>query len=392
MTHRNENVLIVGAGPTGLTAALVLAKRGFKPRIIDKKNQPIVNSNALGIQPRTLELWTELGIIRDALSQGHPLKGITLSTEVKLLGKTTFEDLPTRHPFLLVLPQAKTESLLTAHLAQYGVAVERGVQFESLTENEEGVLAVCNGSSNLYSYILGCDGAKSDVRREARITTQGYDLPQHFIMADIHIAWDRDPREGHVFYSDEGPIVFFPMDDRGFGRLIIDVSTDERLYTATHPTLEDFQEKMAKRCRVPATLYDPSWISTFWIHCRLADSYTKGRAFIAGDAAHQHSPVGGQGLNTGVQDAYFLANLLADVFEGKKSRSELENYEIIRRPIGKKVVRRTALLTKIATTRSRPLQTMRNMAAQFLLRVPPIRRKAMMNFSQLDHCNKKILD
>jgi len=378
-----EDVLIVGAGPTGLSAALTLAHRGIKARIIDKRKEPIATSNALAIQPRTLEIWEEMGLIIDALSEGYPLRGVSLNTSKKLLGKVIFDGLPTRYPFILALPQAKTEKLLAKHLSKLGVNVERGVSLETLSEDEEGVEATCNGESRRYSYVIGCDGAKSAVRELAGIPFEGYELTQHFIMADITIDWDRNPSEAQVFLAKDGPFVFFPFNDQGYGRIVIDVSSDERLKAATRPVFEDFKGLVAKRAEIKAVLHQPTWTSSFWIHCRLAGHYKRGRLFIAGDAAHLHSPFGGQGLNTGFQDAYFLAKRLADVLEGKNALKTLDEYEKVRRPIGKSIVRRAAMATKIVTTQSKIAQFLRNHAIPILLRIAPLRRKILMTLTQL---------
>lgn len=378
-----ESILIVGAGPTGLTAALVLAKRGLKPKIIDKRREPISTSNALAIQPGTLELWEKLGLIDDALAMGHPLHGMTITNGKKLMGQITTDSLPTKYPFVLALPQVKTEKLLTKHLEELGVHIERGVTLESLQEKDGFVEVTCNGEKNRYAWVIGCDGAKSVVREYTGIPFRGNEMPQHFIMADLQIEWEKDADRGHVFYSNDGPIAFFPLDDKGYGRLIFEVTQDKRLKTETQPTFDDFKQLMQQRCDIPAKLSTPSWISSFWIHSRIVDNYRKGRLFLAGDAAHLHSPFGGQGLNTGVRDAAFLADLLADVIEGKRSSAALNDYNTIRRKVGKGVVERTELMTKLITTTSPLVRRLRNAFFTVALKVPFIRKKAMLSMSQL---------
>ncbi|MCP5507160.1 MAG: FAD-dependent monooxygenase [Chlamydiales bacterium] len=383
MNGQEMEILIVGAGPTGLTAALKLAQRGYKPRIIDRRTEAITSSNAIAIQPRTLELWEEMGLIDDALAEGHRLSGVMLSTSQGPLQQLSLERLPTRYPFVLALPQAKTERLLTKHLKASGIEVERGVTLEDLVQNEDDVEVVCNGKRASYSWVIGCDGGKSDVRRFAGITFQGYELPQHFIMADLKVEWERDPHYAQVILAHEGPIAFFPFDNEGYGRLVIDVTTDPRLKNEKNPTAGDFRNLMSRRSTMKTVLHDPSWISSFWIHVRLADAYHKGRLFLAGDAAHLHSPFGGQGLNTGVQDAYFLAELLCDVFEEVKEPEEIEEYERVRRSVGEQIVTQTAMMTRIVTSRSLAVQTVRNIFARLFLGIPYIRYKAAMKMSQL---------
>ena len=156
---------------------------------------------------------------------------------------------------------------------------------------------------------FGCDGVNSKVRDCGGFPFEGEDLSQHFIMADINIDWDQSSANAHVILSKTGPLAFFPLDGKGFGRLVIDVTGNSSFQGQEKPTLESFQKLMDERSGVDASLTNPTWISSFWIQSRVAQSYRKGRLFLAGDAAHRHSPFGGQGLNTGVQDAYFLATL-----------------------------------------------------------------------------------
>lgn len=378
-----DSILIVGAGPTGLTAALSLALRGIKPRIIDKRQEPITTSNALIIQPRTLEVWEDLKVVNDALQQGHRLFGAEISTRHKIIFNLTYKDLPTRYPLMLALPQCKTEQLLTEHLSSLGIAIERGVALEKLHETENGLACVCNGETSHYRWVLGCDGIKSTVRQSANIPFEGEDLPQHFIMADIAVDWAKNKNTIHITLAEEGPFAFFPKDNEGSGRLIFDVSNDERLKYETNPTFDDFKMLMKKRCNVTATLQEPNWISTFWIHSHMATTYRKGGLFLAGDAAHQHSPFGGQGMNTGIQDAYFLAHLLADIIEGKKPSQELEEYEKVRKTIGEHVVRQSTRMTKMITNPSKLLKLLRNILIALCAKIPFFKQKAAMQLSQL---------
>jgi len=366
-----------------LTAAITFARRGIKPRIIDKLKEAITTSNALVIQPRTLEVWEDLKIVEDALQQGHRLIGADMSTKNKIIFDLTYENLPTRYPFMLALPQAKTEQLLAKHLSSLGIEVERGVELENLLEAKNGLDAVCNGVTSNYTWVLGCDGAKSSVRQSANIPFKGKELPQHFIMADIPIEWKKKSNKLHITLSDDGPFVFFPRDDKGDGRLVFDVSRDERLKYEKNPTFDDFKTLLKKRSDVPATLREPNWISTFWIHSNIAKAYRKGHLFLVGDAAHQHSPFGGQGMNTGIQDAYFLANLLADVIEGKKSEEELDLYEKVRKSAGEHVISQSAIMTKFITTQSASLKLLRDVLLSMFSNLPSLRYKAAMRISQL---------
>lgn len=378
-----NEVLIVGAGPTGLMAAITLATRGISPRIIDQKSEPIKTSNALGIQPRTLEVWETLNIVKDALEQGHQLQGLTLSKPNHQIAQLFFTDLPTKFPFVLSLPQAKTEALLTSHLKKLGITIERGVSLDSMDTSGDEVLANCNGVTHSYRWVIGADGTKSTVRDLAGIAFEGRDLPQHFIMADLHLDWDLSSSCGHAILSPQGPAAFLPFDQNNNGRLIFDVTHDPILKHEKNPSFNHFQSLLKQRYHNQASLSDVKWISSFWVHSKIASSYRKGNLFLAGDAAHQHSPLGGQGLNTGAQDAYFLGNLIADVIQKKKSEDVLDSYEAIRRPIGKAVVKRTDLMTRIMTTSSPFLQMLRNTVIPIVFSIPSLRNRAKMTISQL---------
>lgn len=382
-----KKILIVGAGPTGLMAALTLAHRGIKAHIIDKKSEPISTSNALAVQPRTLEIWDELGFVEDALSLGHRLNGVTISRNSHELTELTLSDLPTKFPFILILPQAKTERLLSHQLKKYGVTVDRGVTLEAVADRGDFVEAQCNGKTERYDYVLGCDGTMSTVRKSAEIAFTGRDLLQHFIMADLQVEWKKSASMGHVIFSENGPLVFFPFDDQNNGRLIFDVTHDPRLKKVHSPSFEDFRGLMKERNNQKTTLSNMEWSSSFWIHSKIADSFQKGRLFLAGDAAHQHSPFGGQGMNTGIQDAYFLANLLGDVIEGKKSFDNLKDYTKVRRPIGKSVVTRTDFMTRFITSPSKFVQVARNMILPLVMSISPLRQKATMTMTQLIYRN-----
>jgi len=377
-----KKIIIIGAGPTGLMAALTLCRRGVKARIIDKKIAPISTSNALAVQPRTLEIWKELAVVDEALKEGHPLEGISICKEGKRLGQLTFKQLPTQYPFVLTLPQAKTEQLLALQLEKCGVAVERGIALTAVSVKDSGVEVTLGNTTESYDYVIGCDGAMSTARISAGIPFKGRDLPQHFIMADLHVKWNKSANFGHLIYSEKGILAFLPIDNQNNGRLIADVTYDEGLKAKKQPTLEDFSRIMHIRSQESAYLDQMKWSSSFMIHSKIAGSYQKLGMFLAGDAAHLHSPVGGQGMNTGIQDAYFLANLLADVMEGKEEKV-LQEYTRVRRSIGKTIVRRTDFITRLISSRSKLAQKAIAIVLPFMFTIPSVTQRAAMTISQL---------
>ncbi len=377
------DVLIVGAGPTGLTAALALAQRGIRATVIDKASKPVETSNALAVHARTLEVWAELGVVDDALAQGHRIRAANIATSKGTLGRIPLKDLPTQYPFVLGLSQHTTESILASHLACHGITVERERTLTGLVQTDSEVQATIDGHEMSFSWVLGCDGAESRVRHAIDVGFPGSDLPQHFIMADLTVDWDRPNDEVYAFLSDQGALAYIPLTSEGFGRMICDVSFDPVLKEEVHPAFNDFERLFIERCPFSGILRDPVWTSGFWVHSRLAERYRVGRVFLVGDAAHQHSPVGGQGMNTGIQDAYFLCDRLAKVIRHEASSELLDEYEQVRRPIGEDVVAETTRMTKVLTTRSRFLRTLRNWFIWVVLKIPALRHKIAMRLSEL---------
>lgn len=385
VTCMNKTVLIVGAGPTGLTAALTLAQQGIAVRIIDKRPEPIRTSNALAVQPRTLELWKALGIIDDATAKGHRLRGAKISSAQHALGELSFEGLPSDYPFILALPQSCTETILSRHLEQHGITVQRSAELRSLSQNEDCVTIGINGDEQSFPWVIGCDGVGSSVREAIGVNFRGYDLPQHFIMADLQLDWDLPYDQLNAFLSKQGPLAFIPLNHTGFGRLICEVSADPWLREESSPSLQDFRRLFLERCPVDGELRDPEWISAFWIHSRLAERYREKRVFLVGDAAHQHSPVGGQGMNTGMQDAYFLCQRLARVILEEAPTQTLDEYETVRRPIGQEVVDATTRMTKVLSTHNSFLQSLRNWGIWAALKFPAVRQRIALRIAELHH-------
>ncbi|MDH2429565.1 FAD-dependent monooxygenase [Sphaerisporangium sp. TRM90804] len=336
------DVLVVGAGPTGLTMAGELRRHGLDVRIVDRAPEPARTSRALVVQSRTLEILDDLGVADAAIAEGRLVDGFTgvfsggRSAHMNLgADLSALPELDTRYPRPLMLSQDRTEALLAANLEGLGVRVERGLGLESYRETGEGVTATLRRADGREEpaearWIVGCDGAHSAVRRSAGIPFDGVTYEREFIMADARLDWDLPDGELYVFPG-EGLFAAWSMPGKRRFRVFGDVPAGEG-----DPTMADFQRMLDERVPVPAKVIDTAWVSRYRLHRRGVPRYRAGRAFLAGDAAHIHSPVGGQGMNTGIQDAYNLAWKLA--LGGEEL---LDTYHAERRPVGEALLRTT---------------------------------------------------
>jgi 2-polyprenyl-6-methoxyphenol hydroxylase-like FAD-dependent oxidoreductase len=352
-------VLVVGAGPVGLTMACELARHGVRCRIVDRLPQPLPYCRAIGVTPRTLEVWDDMGIVREMIDAGIWIEGLRsiIHGHPPNDSYLDFSDLPYSE---LGLPQYETERLLAHHLDRFGIAVERGVALDDLRQTDESVtvrLARADGQGEeaRFRYVIGCDGAHSAVRRALGIAFEGEAFPMMFMLGDVHIAWDLPhglALRALRLVENNAPDMFIAIPLPEVGRYRVSMLAPPDLASpdgGDHgiqselrgPDLAHLQSVADDLVPGGARLSDLRWSSIFRISMRLAAHYRQGRAFIAGDAAHIHPPTGGQGMNTGIQDAYNLAWKLALVLQGAAPDSLLDSYEAERRPVGADVVART---------------------------------------------------
>src|SRR5665213_1194484 len=311
-------VLIVGAGPTGLALALWLAKLGVRVRIIDKASEPGTTSRAVAVQARTLELYRQAGLTDEVIARGHRTAAVNLWVKGEKAARLPFETVGaglTPYPFLFIFPQDEHERLLIERLGGLGVQVERGVELIAVEDDADAVKArlrradageeVCEAS-----YIAGCDGARSIVRETMETGFPGGTYRQIFYVADVEASGPAIDGELHIDLDEADFLGVFPLAGEGRARLIGTVR-DER---ADHPetlAFNDVSDRAITHLKVDVKKVN--WFSTYHVHHRVTDHFRKGRAFLLGDAAHIHSPVGGQGMNTGIGDAINLAWKLATV-------------------------------------------------------------------------------
>jgi 2-polyprenyl-6-methoxyphenol hydroxylase-like FAD-dependent oxidoreductase len=371
----NAEVLIVGAGPTGLTAALELAALGIPCRIIDKAAERSDKSRALVVQARTLELLERHGLGRELCARGQNAYHIVGHVAKQRRFEVAFEDIgieDTPFPFLLFVSQAETERVLEAALQKLGVRVERPVELTALDSVPE-------------RFIIGADGAHSTVRHLIGANFAGEAYPQDFMLADVFVDWNEPHDILRFLLGREGLLAVIPLREPHLYRLI--ATRREVAADAPDPTLDEFQSIWDDFSPLPARLHDPRWLVRFRLHHRGVDQYRYGRVFLAGDAAHIHSPAGGQGMNTGIQDSINLCWKLALVLRGRAGEALLDTYHEERHPVGQRLLRTTDRLFRVAASRSRVLLGLRNFAlprlAPFLLRTPARRARAFRFISQL---------
>lgn len=354
-------VLVVGAGPVGLTLALALRQQDIAVRLVDLAPQPSDRSKALVIWPRTLELLDLHGCVEPFLKAGIQGHGARIQVGQRLLVALSFSKVQSRFPYALMIPQNRTEAVLAQLLAERGVQVERQLELTDFAASESGVCAEltrADGSKETMqcSYLLGCDGAHSVVRHRLGLAYSGETLESNWVLADVKLDGPAAADQVAVVWNPDGILALFPIVGDRF-RIIGDVSGAE----AADPSLEQVQSLVQQRLGSGFRAHDPIWLSHFRINERKVDRYSVGRVFLAGDAAHIHSPAGGQGMNTGMQDAFNLAWKLALVIQNKAGMQLLETYSPERSRIGDQVLRNASVLTRVALLRQPLLRRLRNL-------------------------------
>jgi len=390
-------VLVVGAGPTGLALAAQLDALGATVRIVDRQLDRAHESRALVVLPRTLEVLRGLGVSQKLVERGNDAVQLQIHFGRKLARTRLFdiglED--TAYPFLLFISQAETEAVLNEHLAARGVHVERGVELVALAAEEQQVACTLrhhDGTTERLrvGYLVGCDGAHSSVRRLAGIRFVGGSYPQTFALADVEVDGALEHDAAHAFIAGPGMLFFFPLGRPASWRMggmrpsLPGITGREE---PPEPSLVDLQAIADAFTGGTLRLRDPVWLTYFRLHHRQAVRYRAGRVFLAGDAAHVHSPAGAQGMNTGIQDAWNLGWKLALVDGGVADEALLDSYEAERLPIGRFVLRFTDRATAIATA-DRPVARLirTQIAPRFVpivLRVARLRAVGFRTLSQL---------
>ncbi len=371
------DVLIIGAGPTGLTLAVALASRGIVPCVVDRLAEGANTSRAAVLHARTLEVLEPLGVADMLTARGLKVSRFTLRDGDHVLLPIVFDALPTAYPYALMLSQALTEAVLLQRLQALGGQVLRGQALASLVQDETGVTAgLDNGTQLRARYIVGADGMHSTVRGFAQIPFDGDSYGESFVLADARLGTGV-PRDEVVLYSSAaGMAVVAPLPG-GIHRIVATVED-----APEHPDRDLVQRLIQARGPqgAPVQVHEVLWGTRFRLHHRVARTYRAGRVLLAGDAAHVHSPAGGQGMNAGILDAVSLADALEQALSGNVAA--LDAYAAKRRPIAQQVVALADRLTRVATV-PRGLRTLRNVVVKALSRLPMVRNRLAWTLSGL---------
>jgi len=389
-TPENE-VLIIGAGPTGLVLALWLARRGIRVRIIDKAAEPGMTSRALVVHARTLELYRQAGLADKVVEQGLRFDVINLWVRRTPVGRAVLGAMGeglSPFPYLVIFPQDQHERLLIERLGQAGVTVERGVEllgFDQLPglvrvrlRHPDGREEICDNG-----YLAGCDGARSRVREGLGTGFTGSTYQHLFYVADVESSGPLMNHELHVDINESDFLAVFPLKGEGNARLIGIV--EDAGAEGKPLAWEDMRNGITERMGVQVERVN--WFSTYHVHHRVAGSFRKGRVFLLGDAAHIHSPVGGQGMNTGIGDAVNLAWKLADVLRERSGADLLDSYEPERIAFARRLVATTDRAFVLVTSSGPVARFMRTRVVPrvipFILGFHGVRRFMFRTVSQI---------
>ena len=363
----DTDVLVIGAGPTGLTLAASLVARGIATTVVDRQAAGANTSRAAVVNARTLEVLEDLDVARRLVKEGVQAPVFTIRDRGRTLIPVDFSGLPTKYPYSLMVPQCTTERLLLERLEELGGAVLRPRTVTAVAQDPDGVTATLDDGAVIRArYAVGADGIRSIVREQAGIGFEGGVYEESFVLADVRLSGDAPTAEVILFWAKAGLTVVAPLPE-GVHRIVAPVPD-----APEEPSASFIQEILDTRVgagRMVVT--DLVWGSRFRIHHRVADTYRAGRLLLAGDAAHVHSPAGGQGMNLGIQDGVTLADALAAVLAGGPE-TLLDDYSATRRPIAKEVVEMTDRLTRLATL-PRAARPLRNAVISLVGRVPSVR-------------------
>jgi 2-polyprenyl-6-methoxyphenol hydroxylase-like FAD-dependent oxidoreductase len=346
--------------------------------VVDRQAAGANTSRAAAVNARTLEVLEDVDVSRRMVKAGILAPRFVIRDRERTLIETDFSVLPTAYPYTLLLSQADTEAILAERLAELGGTVVRGVEATSVTQDDGYVTARLEGHGDVRArYVVGADGMHSAVRTQAGINFRGSEYPQAFVLADVRIDGPAPTDEVHLFWATAGLTVVAPLPG-GSHRIVAPVSD-----APEEPSAQFVQHLLDTRCGTGYRVTDVVWGSRFRVHHRLADSYRHGRIVLAGDAAHVHSPAGGQGMNLGIQDAVELGEVLSRVLAGAPE-TELDDYCDARRAVAGQVLALTERLTRLATAPS-SLRPARNAAIRLAGQVPAVRTNLAMRLSGLSH-------
>lgn len=379
----DTEVLIVGAGPVGLFMANECARRGLRWRLVEKNSSQSTHSKALAIFPRTLEIFDMAGLVAPFLAAANRVTSVEIITRNHKLAHMPFAPEMTPYPFAAMVPQDITERIMVQELNRKNGTVEYGTTFLSAVQQDDCVEATLDVSGRQQkitaSYVVGCDGAHSTVREIMELEFAGSDYPELFMLADIETDGTLPADQLQLCPSESGPLAIFPINPTR--KRIIATLPEEK---GDAPSLELVRRELEKRAPGGMKAESMTWSSYFHIHRRHTTQLRKGSIFIAGDAAHIHSPFGGQGMNTGLQDVWNLVWKLDMTLRGHGSEELLDSYSTERLPVIKQVLHITDIMTKIMVKPGKLVEMMREAVIPIVSRLAPFQHALVRKLSELD--------
>lgn len=379
------DVLIVGAGPTGLTLAISLQRQGVDVTLVDKLPDRLPWSRALGLHARSLEIFDALGVLDSVRERSLIQQAVQVHNEQGPLFRLDLTQLDAPFPWVLSCPQAEVETCLEERLLAQGGRIHRHTELAGFSQDADGVTARLNDGTAWRDLrcrlLVGCDGARSLVREQLGLGFEGVEYPDHFLLADLDIDWSMDEQSSHGFLLGEGALIALPM-PRGW-RLIIN-QREQEAEQAGELTLEPFRDRLRQALGEAPTLENVRWLSRFSIHRRLVSRYRRNRVLLAGDACHIQSPLGAQGMNTGIAEAFNLGWKLPLFLQGIGGGRLLDSYEQERRPVARNMLYGVDVLSRTSFFRNRLLRGARDSLLKLVTGNEAMGRRLLRRASQLD--------
>jgi 2-polyprenyl-6-methoxyphenol hydroxylase-like FAD-dependent oxidoreductase len=388
VTFNQAKVIIVGAGPAGMTAAMELARQGIPVRLIEKTAEPATTSRAIGVQARTLELFEQRGIVDPMIAGGNRGLAGSIYDGGKRIFRLDFSRIDSKYNYMLFISQAETEAILRDALVKQGVVIEREVELHALSQSDRGemittVLKHKDGSleSATFDYLIDAEGAHSIVRTTLGLQFKGKTRDESYALGDLYIDGDLTETDFHIFSSKYGFMGLFPM---GNGRFRVIASNPiSQPSEDTAPSLDEIQRIYDQRSGIPVRFHDMGWSSWFRINSRMIGTLRAGRIFLGGDSSHIHSPAGAQGMNTGIQDMINLSWKLALVIKGEATPKLLDTYTDDRVPVIRNVLTKTEGLTSAIGSKNPIFRSVFDHIAPWIVSTEFVQENSTERMSQL---------